>query len=365
MTQPAALETIAADHFDGVSARARCVRLRIVSGQLLIDAGDGNTTQVALADVRWPERTRHGARVAQLRSGGSLQAHDAAAWDAWLRGSGVGESAVVRAQQSWRRTAIAVVLLIALAAASYEWGVPWAARAALMLLPASADKAIGDAALNSLDGRLLLPTTLTPERQQQLRESFATALARAYPSTQRPASELQFRTSPTSGDGAQATTRLGANAFALPGGTIVVTDELIALLHDRDDVLLGVLGHELGHVRQRHGMRQLVQASLIGTASSLAWGDFSSLLATAPVLLGQMAYSRDFEREADAEAITLLRANGLSPLVMVELFKRLQTSRPKSADAKTTKHSFDLGIAFASHPQDAERIQVFRDAAAH
>ena len=71
---------LAADHFDGVSARAQRVQLRIRAGELHVD-GDGVALRVPLADVQWPERTRHGARVAHFRDGGSVRALDAAAWD--------------------------------------------------------------------------------------------------------------------------------------------------------------------------------------------------------------------------------------------------------------------------------------------
>jgi Zn-dependent protease with chaperone function len=355
-------DSLPAEHFDGVCARAHRVQLRIAAGQLQI-VGDGVSRTLPLADVQWPERTRHGARVAHLRGGGSLRALDAQAWDEWARAGGIHESAVVRAQQNWRSTGVAVALLLALAGAAYQWGVPWLARSTLAALPAAADRAIGDAALRSFDEVLLKPSAVPAGRQQQLREALVQAVARADPVGQRPTYELRFHTSVKRGSGDHAKTQLGANAFALPGGTIVVTDEMLQLLEGRDDVLIGVLGHELGHVRHRHGMRMLVQATLIGSAAAIAWGDFSSVLATAPALLGQSAYSRDFEREADDDAIALLRANGLSPAVMVELFERLARSRA-AADAKAANGAFDLGIALASHPADAERMQRFRDAAA-
>ncbi len=355
---------IAADYFDGVSARARRVELRLDAAALRID-GDGVALRVPRAQLEWPERTRHGARVVHLRGGGSVQALDASAWDAWARAGGVGESAVVTAQQSWRGTLLAVLLLVTLAAALYQWGVPWLARAALAALPATADRAIGDAALRSFDSVLLAPSSVPAARQQAVREAFAAALARtgtagnvpAYPAY--PAYELRFHASPRSGPAPDAPSRLGPNAFALPGGVIVVTDDMLALLQGRDDVLIGVLGHELGHVRRRHGMRMLVQATLIGAAASIAWGAFSAALAAAPALLGNSAYSRDFEREADAEAVALLRANGISPVVMVELFERLAAKR-----AGAPRGGFDHGIALASHPADAERTQRFRAAAA-
>lgn len=398
MKPDAAPPSIAANYFDGVSARARRVRLHMARGQLWIsgersgDRTDPIAFSVPTSAVQWPERTRHGLRTAHLRDGGSLQALDAAAWDAWARASGLGESAVVRAQQNWRATAIAVVLLLVLAGAGYQWGVPWMARVALAALPPSVDRSIGSLALRSFEGPLLAPSTVPAARQAALRAAFDRAVRRAHAEGDRPAYELRFYASPKNG--------LGPNAFALPGGAIVVTDELVRLLADRDDVLIGVLGHELGHVRQRHGMRLLLQTAVIGTAASLAWGDFSWLLAAGPAVLGQNAYSRDFERDADGEAITLLRANGLSPAVMIELFDRLAARRvfdtppggngkaagtdveaarkrdgtaardasgdsPNGAPggASSRPPGFDLGIALASHPADAERIQRFREAA--
>ena len=359
-------DTLPADYFDGVSARARRVGLRLQARTLLVE-GNGVMLRVPLAAVRWPERTRHGARVAHLQGGGSLQALDTGAWDAWARSGGVGESAIVTAQQSWRGVGVALMLLALLAVAGYVWGVPWAARAVLAVLPASVDRAVGDAVLRSLDGELLLPSAVPVARQQQIRSTFDAALARAAaanaPRAPPTPHTLRFHASPVVGQGPGARTRLGPNAFALPGGTIVVTDEMLQLLDGRDDILLGVLGHELGHVQRRHGLRLLVQATLIGTAASIALGDFSSVLAAAPALLGQSGYSRDFERDADGDAIALLRAAGIAPAVMAELFERLAAQRSGEGAKPPARDRFDLGIALASHPADAERIRRFRESA--
>jgi Zn-dependent protease with chaperone function len=366
---------LAAELFDGSSARPSSVTLRVEGDMLRID-GNGNgdsgghgdaggvARRVPLRAVRWPERTRHGARVAHFQDGGSVQALDAGDWDAWARASGIGESAVVTAQQSWRATGMAVVLLVALAGAGYLWGVPWLARGVLALLPVSIDKAIGEAALGSIDATLLGPSKTPEARQRELRNAFERALAKSRPGGAGGAGgagaahQLIFRGSPAGVRPGRSP--LGPNAFALPGGTIVVTDDMLELLAGRDDVLIGVLGHEFGHVQRRHGMRLLVQATVIGTAAGIAVGDFSSVLAAAPALLGQSAYSRDFEREADADAIALLRADGLSPAVMIELFDRLAARRSTGEERGTP----DLGIALASHPADAERVARFRDAAA-
>ena len=129
----------------------------------------------------------------------------------------------------------------------------------------------------------------------------------------------------------------------------------------------------------------------LGAIGSLVLGDFSSLLASVPVFLGQASYSRQAEQEADAMAVTVLRNAHISPAVMATMFEKLAEWRRKKADkdeaeaktangvaeqtaqstekvqAKVAKGSKSeaswLGIAFASHPPDDERIQFFRDAA--
>ena len=169
-----------------------------------------------------------------------------------------------------------------------------------------------------------------------------------------PAHRLVFRSS-----------RIGPNAFALPGGTLVLTDALVELVQGDEAVIIGVLGHELGHVLHRHGLRLLVQAGVIAALSSVVLGDFSTLLAGAPVLLGQASYSRDAEREADAHAVTVLKAAGLSPAVMIGFFERVAARNvpAKQAPAGDKEPASGLGIAIASHPADEERIRFFREAA--
>lgn len=332
------MDELAAEYFDGRSARAHPVRLSRAGAALHI-RGEGLELSVPLAQLRWPERTRHGVRVAELPEGASLHCADAPAWDAFARRCGQHDALVVRAQQSWRGVLASLAALALLLAAAYHWGVPWAAGVALRLVPASVDSAVGEAALQSLDEHLMQPSQLPEHDQQRLRAAFEQALA-AQPAGSLPPHRLVFRRS-----------RVGPNAFALPGGSIVLTDELVSLVDGDAAVVTGVLAHELGHVRRRHGMRLLLQAGAIGVLAGAVLGDFSSLLTAAPVLLGQAAYSRDAEREADAESARILRDAGLSPAVMVTFFEKLA--------AKQGAH--DLGIAIASHPADAERMRFFRE----
>lgn len=346
-------QALPARYFDGRSARGHAVQLRIAQGKLRIE-GQGITRQLPLAAVQWPERTRHGVRVAELPEGASLQCDDAAAWDAWLGASGHRDSWTVRAQQSWRWVLACAAALVLAAVAFQQWGLPLAARALASAAPASLDAALGRATLQVVDDSLMRPSRLPAATQQRVRAAFAEHLRRG--GQDLPPWQLLLRDS-----------RIGPNALALPGGTLILTDQLVTLVDEDPEVITAVLAHELGHVRHRHGLRMVVQVGLLGAVSSLVLGDFSTVLASAPVLLGQASYSREAEREADAEAVRLLRAAGISPAVMLTLFERLAQQRAKDeAEAERagapSSQSW-VKLAFATHPPDAERMRFFQDAA--
>jgi predicted Zn-dependent protease len=351
-------------YFDGRSARGQRVRLSVSDGQLhatLLDsdggvegqadllAGQPTTWHWPLADLTWPERTRHTRRVIELRRGGTLQALDDAAFDAWrAQRLGQSDSLVVRVQRHWQAVLAAALLVVVLIVAGYRWGVPLVADAVVALVPADVERGLGDRALAQFDGDWLAPSQTPPVEQQALRDQFTRMLTDEQPDASLQAPwQLHFR---HGGD------RLGANALALPGGHIVITDEMLALLAGHPDTVLGVLAHEYGHVQQRHGMQALARLTLVSLGASALVGDFSTVLAAMPVLLASAGYSRDAEREADATAARLLKASGRSPAAMVVLFERLRAG-------EDGRRGRSLPIALASHPGDDERVQFFRDAA--
>lgn len=338
--EPAARLQLA--YFDGHSARAQAAEIWLEQDQLHVSVADGQAShrQYPRKAVGWPERQRHGERQAQLPDGGMLSAADPQAWDHWAQASGLTDTALVRWMQSWRRVGLALLLLIALVIATWRWGIPLATEATLTLLPAAAEEQIGSRSLAYFDRRLLQPSRLDALQQADLRRRFERLLA-ASPAELRTDYRLHFR---------RAGKALGPNAFALPGGDIVMTDALVELMADESDAVLGVLGHELGHVKHRHGMRMTIQASMVAALTGFIVGDFSALLAGLPALVAQQSYSRDFERQADEHARSLLRNAGISPKVMLPFFERLE----KLADLGD-----DLPIAFSSHPASEERRRFF------
>jgi Zn-dependent protease with chaperone function len=333
-----------ADWFDGRSARARPVEVWFDATTLHF----GEHSE-PLHAVTWPERQRHGQRQILLPGGGLLSFADAGAFDAWASASGRSDSIVVRWQQSWRLAALSLLLLLACLWAAYRWGLPWAVDRAVERLPRSVETQLSEHLLNSLDRDWLKPSKLGADKQQAWRQRWAGMMSRARADggpAMPPHFDIHFR------DGGEA---LGPNAFALPGGDIVITDALLELLADEPDAVLTVLGHELGHVQHRHGLRMLLRAGAVGVVASVIVGDFSSLLAAAPAALATNAYSRDNEREADLYGRTLARAGGVDTSRMAIFFERLKKKHEATVDSNP------VAIAFSSHPADAERIAFFSE----
>lgn len=330
-----------ADWFDGRSARPRPVQAWIENGHLHFDEHSA-----PLNRLTWPERQRHGQRQILLPDGGMLSFADAQAFDTWARASGRSDSLVVRWQQSWRLAALSLLLMVAGLAAGYRWGLPWAVDVAVDLTPAAAEQRLGEQVLAGMEGDWLRPSQLDANQQQAWRARWSRHLAQAQAAGGVPLPEryvIHIR------DGGKA---LGPNAFALPGGDIVITDALLTLLADEPDAVMTVLAHELGHVHHRHGLRLMLRAGAVGIVTSVIVGDFSALLAAAPAVLASNAYSRDNEREADLYGRTLARAGGADTSRMAVFFERL-------AKQHATVDDHPVAIAISSHPADADRVRFF------
>jgi len=145
------------------------------------------------------------------------------------------------------------------------------------------------------------------------------------------------------------------NAFAIPGGVVVITDQMLDLMKT-DDEFLAVMAHEIGHLEHRHGVRSVIQDGSSWLLVSLMFGDASSMaaLTTAlPAVLITSAYSRDFEREADVYAFDMMRSLGKSPAAFASVMRSLQKANEEAG-----------GLSyFSSHPPTSERIEAAEEAA--
>ena len=140
------------------------------------------------------------------------------------------------------------------------------------------------------------------------------------------------------------------NAFAAPGGLVVVHSGLIAAAESPEEVA-GVLAHEVTHVLRRHSLRQIVHDAGVMSAIGLVIGDPGSLVAGLAGRLSQLGFSREQEREADRGALERLRAARLPADGMLRFFDRLRGEEGAGPSAPEW---------LASHPATAERITALR-----
>ena len=372
MSEPAG--PLWARFFDGLSSQPTLCRLTLVPSDrkngvgLRLDrpASDTSDTSAPLrtftaAQIEWPDAGI--TRIAVIRFDDGSQAQvdglDAAPlahalYAAGYRPPGL-HALAQRLAGSWRLLALGTAACVGLSALVWLYGVPLAATAITRALPVSWDAQLGAQALQTLDQSWLKPSTLPAERRQQITRDFAALVQKAWPDSSAPAYRLAFRaarTRPTSPGPAN-----GANALALPGGTLVLTDELVAVAEP--DALLGVLAHELGHVQRRHATRMAVEGALLGTGVAVITGDVTSVLAAAPVLLAALSFSRGHELEADCYALVTLQRAGVSAAPLASLLETIAAAPARNAADPV----FNPRDVLSSHPSTAARAQLLRDAA--
>ncbi|MCY4179389.1 MAG: M48 family metallopeptidase [Litoreibacter sp.] len=141
--------------------------------------------------------------------------------------------------------------------------------------------------------------------------------------------------------------RIGPNAFALPGGTILMTDQFVEMFPG-DDTIAGVLGHEIGHVVDQHGLQQTYRALGLYVLIGFLAGDTGPLLDEVLLegnLILSLRFSREHEREADEYAVQLADAAGYDPAGLLEFFEVVS----------------DLGAEpvewLSTHPNSSERVK--------
>lgn len=329
-------------YFDGHASRPEQGEMSIaVTGQLELRVGEFSALYTP-SQFSLSPRLGRSPRVFEFKDGGRAEAADHDSVEALLWELGVSSGSSVHwLESSWKFVVAAILVLVVGVWGTIEYGVPKAAQVMAELLPPEADKFISEKTLASLDGFLLQPTSLSKDRQDKLRAEF-----RVLHSTtdDRHDFQLEFRESHA----------LGANAFALPSGIIVLLDDLVELAKN-DNEIKAVLSHEIGHVVHRHGLRTIMQSSAVVLLISTITGDVfssSALASLLPVMLVESKYSREFEREADEFALAMMLQHDIPKRSLIDLLERIGESLGHDSE--------DSGL-LSTHPATSERAVIFSD----
>ncbi|MCP5432633.1 MAG: M48 family metallopeptidase [Alphaproteobacteria bacterium] len=347
--------------YDGETAKARPVAVRLVGGRLEISAEDGHVV------AEWPleslVRPAHAAahagelRVGLKRSQALLVIADEELIAALL--AAAPQLAPPRRTFGGLllKTSVFSFLSGALFAAVF-YGMPLVAGPVVKIIPYSAEERFG-ADMAEVYSRI-------PACEGPRAEAGLAALDR-----------LVARLTPPDWDHPivlRVIRNREVNAFALPGGHLIATEGLLAFVEDGDE-LAGVLAHELGHVTRRHVMVNLVQQMgvlvLVDSLTGGSAGASGAVVQMAVTYVG-LRYTRHLEEEADREGIANLLRADIDPSGIARLFDRLEKKaaeqRAKEAqeagrEPSEQKRPSAIDDLLSTHPYGGDRALIAREAA--
>jgi Zn-dependent protease with chaperone function len=330
--------------YAGNSARATPATAELEGDTLRLSWEDGHDVQ-SMAHCELSEPMGETVRTLVLPDGKRLEVQDPMA----LRALAEWEAATGRSslygrvhwlEQRWVAVLVAGCLLLAALGLGYFKGVPYLADRVARKLPDSVSVTVTDQALGILTKILRLKdSTLPAERRAILETQFRAMAAEMDPGSGRNY-RLVFRSTPI------------PNAVALPDGLVLVTDKLVEMSKD-DREIYGVLAHEIVHVRERHGLRSVLQNSAVFFVWTLLSGDIATVAgmgAAVPTALAESRYSRGFEQEADLGAAEYMVRAGWGTAPLRNILSRIDPE---------DRHLGGVEEIFSSHPMTEKRAQFF------
>ena len=304
--------------------------------------------------IEWPDAGETRIAVIRFADGSQAQTLEPQRLATALRAAGYrapGLHALAQKMASnWRALLAGLVACAAISAGVWLYGVPAVSKIITRFMPTRWESQLADRTLEALDKTWLKPSKLSAEKQAQITADFDALVKKSAPGGPAPDYRLLFRAMGSMGNSGESKPGDGANAFALPGGVLVMTDALVTLAEPA--AILGVLAHELGHVQKRHATRVAVESSLLATVVALISGDPTSVLATVPVALATLSFSRGHELEADCYALGMLARAGHSPEPLARLLETISKG-----------HGDSMADVLSSHPSTPARAHLLRDPA--
>ncbi|MFY9259668.1 MAG: M48 family metallopeptidase [Gallionella sp.] len=148
------------------------------------------------------------------------------------------------------------------------------------------------------------------------------------------------------------------NAFAIPGGIIVVNSGLLKHA-DTPNELAAVLAHEVQHVEQRHALKNMMNSAAMATVVLVVLGDANAVVMLLAHQLSSQYFGRQVESDADIKGVQLLHDKHIDTQGMVSFFKKLEAGFDSPKEPKASKEEpSEVASWLSSHPDTLLRIQA-------
>ena len=266
---------------------------------------------------------------------------------AQLSGGGFWSSLAKTERFGWHIVPLAIATPF-LAFGFYRMLIPLLISFGMFMTPDAMLRTIDKNTIKTIDFKLTKPTKIEKERQDEIQTIFKALVETAEKQSNKtrriPKYKLLFRSSYI----------IGPNAFALPGGTIVMTDELIEMFPEEDYVLSAILAHEIGHVDEEHSLRQIYRAlgmaAMIGLVAGDAGPMLEDIILEGSALLS-LSFSREHEMDADNFSYDLLNDSNMRSDGLITFFEKI------GEDIKMP----ESGEWMMTHPLSDKRIENIRN----
>lgn len=314
---------------------------------------EGESDVRPVAHVHLSDRLGNVPRKITFDDGGVFEAAADANVDELMDTHASFFSRLSRLEANWKFAGFAVVATVILLFGIYRYGIPLAATGAATITPPIVLETMDRGTRETVDRTFFDESELGEERKAEIQAMFDELAELS--EQKNPDLKLLFR------DGG----RLGANAFALPGGSIVITDQLVKKAVN-DDEIAGVLAHEIGHVQGRHSLKQIYRVLGLFFMVGVIGGDSGQIVDDVigqAAALQTLSYSREFENDADRRSVELMVKAGRDPTAFVSLLERLGDERKKKKSqnqgAQSEKSGSNTGW-LSTHPATEDRREAVR-----
>lgn len=326
----------------GSSTSHKAILQYFDNGDIIIETETGATKKLKISSLKISPRVAHIQREIFLPNGDMFTTSDNDAVDVMIAKISPQQKNIIASLLYYLEShSIAISGLIAISILTVfifiKFLFPVIVTRIAFSIPTRTVQLISEKTIEYLDHQFFTTTQLSQTRKNAITTQFREFIT-TIPQQNDYAFKILFRHS----------SFIGPNAFALPDGTIIITDDFVNLLQHKYE-LFTILAHETAHVVYRHGVRNiLLNSGLLVIAIAIAGDVVSTTTIGLPLLLINNGYSREFERQADLYAVEYCKKHHISGTHFVNLYKRLQQKTPGNVPS-----------LLSTHPADEERIALF------
>jgi Zn-dependent protease with chaperone function len=327
------------------TGRSQCLFVTVLmtasEGLRIVNQSNELVAETDVSQIQVAEKLASVPREISLYDQGLVVVDSTYAVDNWLASNSI-QNRVSKLERSKFTVLLCAVLVPVFLFAFFKYLIPGSAILFADYVPESLVSIASKHTLSALDNSILSDTSIDEETQNSYQNMWRDVISKIDVPTQ---FDIQFRQSDT----------MGANAFALPNGTIVITDELVELIGDNHDLLTAILLHEIGHVEHKHSMRLISEALATSIAVNYFFADLGGLVeffAGVSNTVVQNQFSQKLEWEADNYALSKLDELGMDRESFANAMQKLAETLPKESK---------LTLLLQSHPSMQSRIDNARD----